>query len=148
MRTNHAPLHFDISTYDWFGGALAGSTVVVIPEEHTNKLPASYAKLLADEQISVVFTIPFALVQLALRGGLETQDLSAMRWVIFGGEPFPAKHLHTLMEQIPSARFSNIYSLAEVNGVTFYHLPEPPSDEDEIPIGQMCPSAQCLIVDE
>jgi amino acid adenylation domain-containing protein len=144
---NHAPLHFDISTYDWFAGALAASAVVIVPEEHT-KLPASYAKLLADEKISVLFTVPFALVQLLLRGALSAQDLSSLRWVIFGGEPFPSKHLGALMGQLPHARFSNIYGPAEVNGVTFYHVPAPPGDDEPVPIGQPCPFAQALVVDE
>jgi non-ribosomal peptide synthetase component F len=54
--TNHAPLHFDLSTFDYFGGALAGSTVVVVPEEYM-KLLVSYSKLLEDERISVTYTV-------------------------------------------------------------------------------------------
>ena len=30
--SNHAPLHFDLSTLDYFAGALAGATTVIIPE--------------------------------------------------------------------------------------------------------------------
>jgi amino acid adenylation domain-containing protein len=145
---NHAPLHFDISTFDFFGGALAGSTVVIVPEEHM-KLPASYSKLLEDERISVIFTVPFALIQLLLRGALDTRDLSALRWVIFGGEPFPTKYLRDLMRQLPHAGFSNIYGPAEVNGVTFFHiLTLPDDDEEPVPIGRECPFAQALVVDE
>jgi amino acid adenylation domain-containing protein len=143
---NHAPLHFDISTFDWFAGALGGSAVVVVPEEH-GKLPASYSALLARERITVLFTVPFALVQLLLRGALEARDLSSMRWVIFGGEPFPPKHLRALMHQLPQARFSNIYGPAEVNGVTFHHQAGLP-DEEPVPIGKICPFAQALVLDE
>ncbi|MDQ4077722.1 MAG: AMP-binding protein, partial [Chloroflexota bacterium] len=143
---NHAPLHFDISTYDWFAGALGGSTVVVIPEEYSG-LPASFSALLARERITVIFTVPFALVQLLLRGALPARDLGSLRWVIFGGEPFPPKHLRALMEQLPHSRFSNIYGPAEVNGVTCYHVPELPT-EDAVPIGRVCPFAQALVVDE
>ena len=32
--SNHAPLHFDLSTFDLFAGALAGATTVIIPEAH------------------------------------------------------------------------------------------------------------------
>lgn len=143
---NHAPLHFDISTYDWFAGALGGSTVVVIPEAYS-KLPASYSSLLEREEITVLFTVPFALVQLLLWGALPARNLSSLRWLIFGGEPFPPKHLRALMEQLPHARFSNIYGPAEVNGVTFYHVPQLPS-VDPVPIGTVCPFAQALVVDE
>ena len=30
--TNHAPLHFDLSTFDFFAGAWAGASTVVVPE--------------------------------------------------------------------------------------------------------------------
>jgi amino acid adenylation domain-containing protein len=145
---NHSPLHFDISTYDFFAGAVAGSTVVVIPEEYT-KLPASFSQLLASERISVIFTVPLAYIQLLLRGAIDQRDLSALRWIVYGGEPFPVKHLRALMEKLPNARFSNIYGPAEVNGVTFYHVPPLPPDWNEpIPIGRVCPFAQALVVDE
>jgi amino acid adenylation domain-containing protein len=146
--TNHAPLHFDLSTFDFFGGGIAGSTVVIVPEEHM-KLPASYSKLLEDERISVMYTVPFALIQLLLRGALDTRDLTALRWVIFAGEPFPTKHLRDLMRRLPHAGFSNIYGPTEVNGVTYYHVPPLPDDlEEPVPIGQVCPFAQGLVVDD
>ncbi len=143
---NHAPLHFDISTFDFFGGPLAGSAVIIVPEEYT-KLPASFSQLLEKEKASVIFTVPFALIQLLLRGALDKRDLSAMRWVIYGGEPFPTKHLRALMKALPGAQFSNIYGPAEVNGVTYYHVPQLPEDSDDpVPIGQMFPFAQAIVV--
>jgi amino acid adenylation domain-containing protein len=145
---NHAPFHFDISLFDIFGGAIAGASVVLVPKEVT-LFPANFSQLLQDERISVIFTVPFAFIQLSVRGGLDQRDLSALRWVIFGGEPFPPKHLRTLMDQIPGSQFSNIYGPAEVNGVTFFHVPPIPENSMEpIPIGKMCSFAQSLILDE
>ena len=118
---NHVPLHFDISTFDFFAGAVAGATTIIIPEMYL-KVPPSYAQLLAREKISVLFTVPFALIQLHLRGNLDAVDLSALRWVIFGGEPFPMKHLHSLMAQVPWVRFNNMYGPAEVNGQAFLRI--------------------------
>jgi len=146
--TNHAPLHFDLSTFDFFAGAIAGATTVIVPEE-VPKFPASYAQLLADERITIFFTVPFALIQLLLRGALDRHDLSSLRWIVFGGEPFPTKHLRALMATLPHARFSNIYGPAEVNGVTFYHVPDLPQDRNEpIPIGTLCPNVEGLVVDQ
>jgi amino acid adenylation domain-containing protein len=145
---NHAPFHFDISLFDIFGGAIAGASVVLVPKEIT-LFPATFSELLQDEKISIIFTVPFALIELSLRGALDQRDLSALRWVIYGGEPYPPKHLRTLMNQIPNSQFSNIYGPAEVNGVTYYHVPPIPENSAEpIPIGKMCSFAQSLIVDE
>jgi amino acid adenylation domain-containing protein len=145
--SNHSPLHFDMSTFDYFSGPLAGATTVIIPEEYT-KLPASLSKLIETEQLTIWYSVPFALIQLLLRGVLEARDLSRLRWVLFGGEPFPPKHLRALMAQWPQARFSNVYGPAEVNQCTFYHVPPIPKDSDEqIPIGEMCDNAEGLVVD-
>ena len=144
---NHAPLHFDISTFDFFAGPRAAATTVIVPEE-TMKMAASYSSLLAAERISVLFTVPFALVQLLLRGVLARRDLGALRWLIFGGEPFPTKHLRELMRQLPHVRFSNMYGPAEVNGCTYHHVPQLPEGADApIPIGVVAPNVEALVVD-
>ncbi|TWU04995.1 amino acid adenylation domain-containing protein [Stieleria varia] len=144
---NFAPLHFDQSTFEFFSGPLAGSTTVLIPEEYM-RFPASLAKLIDDEQLTIWYSVPFALVQLLLRGALESRDLSSLRWVLFGGEPFPVGHLQKLMKRLSSATFSNVYGPAEVNQCTYFHLSQPPGDDvSSIPIGQIWPETSGMIVD-
>lgn len=145
--SNHAPLHFDLSIFDWFAAAVVGAATLVIPEEHT-RVPASYSTLLEQERVSVLFTVPFALVQLAVRGALEERDLSALRWVIFGGEPMPVKHLEALMRMLPGAAFDNMYGPAEVNGCTHYTVPRDRPLGANVPIGPICSIAEALVVDE
>jgi amino acid adenylation domain-containing protein len=146
--SNFPPLHFDQSTFDYFSGPLAGATTVIIPDEVT-KFPASLSKLMQDERLTVWYSVPFALVQLLLRGVLEQRDLSNLRWVLFGGEPFPAKHLRALMQQWLQARFSNVYGPAEINQCTFYHVPPLAADSDKaLPIGPLWPNAEGLVLDE
>lgn len=145
--TNHAPLHFDLSTLDYFATAIAGGTTVVIPEGHT-KLPASLSKLLQDEAVTVLYAVPLALAHLLLYGALEKRDLTRLRWVLFGGEPFPPKHLRELMMHLPGARFANIYGPTEVNGVTHWPLrPIPEGSEAAIPIGSAYENVDLRIVD-
>ena len=144
--SNHAPLHFDLSTFDFFAGAIAGATTVVIPEALT-KFPANLSKLMQDEKISVWYSVPFALMQLMERGVLESRDLSALRWILFAGEVFPTKHLRDLMKMLPQVRFSNLFGPTETNVCTYYHLPEPPDSDDPIPIGKACANIEDLVVD-
>ena len=145
--SNHAPLHFDLSTLDYFAGALAGATTVIIPESHT-KLPASLSKLIEEESLTVLYAVPFALLQLLLHGALARRDFSALRWVLFGGEPFPPKHLRALMEVLPAARFVNVYGPTEVNGVTHYPIPALIEEDTPIPIGTPYGNVEMMIVDE
>ncbi len=144
---NHAPLHFDLSIFDYFAAAVAGACTVIVPEEYT-RLPASYSALLADQRVSVFFTVPFALIQLLARGVLDERDLGQLRWIIFGGEPYPAKHLRGIMDQLPHVRFDNMYGPAEVNGCTHFTLPANFSADDSVPIGPICAIAESLIVDD
>ncbi len=145
--TNHAPLHFDLSTFDLFAGASVGATTVIVPLTHS-RLPASLSQLLESESITVLYSVPFAQIQLLQRGALEQRDLSALRWVVFAGEAFPTKDLRALMGALPQARFSNIYGPTETNGCTYYHVDSLPEDDSEfIPIGYPLPETEVLIVD-
>ncbi len=145
--SNHAPLHFDLSTFDFFATAVAGATTVVIPEAIT-KFPASLSKLMQDERINVWYSVPFALIQLLERGSLEKRDLSPLRWVLFAGEVFPTKHLRNLLAALPEAKFSNLYGPTETNVCTFYHVASLPDNSDEpIPIGKPCANLESIIVD-
>ncbi|MBE9066940.1 amino acid adenylation domain-containing protein [Leptolyngbya cf. ectocarpi LEGE 11479] len=148
---NHSPLHFDMSTLDYFSGPLVGATTVIIPEAYT-KMPASLSQLAQDEALTIWYSVPFALIQLLLRGVLEERDLNSLRWVLFGGEPYPAKYMYGLMERLPKARFSNVYGPAEINQCSYYHVP-PLADgqtipEDVAPIGQIWANAEEIVVDD
>ncbi|MFT6269796.1 MAG: amino acid adenylation domain-containing protein [Alphaproteobacteria bacterium] len=144
---NHCPLHFDISIFDWFAAAVAGASTIIIPDEYT-KLPASYAQLIAQSQMTVLFTVPFALIQLSQYGLLEEQDMSHLRWITFAGEPMPVKHLRTIMHILPKVTFDNMYGPAETNVVTHHKVEHVEQTATAIPIGKMCEFAQGLIVDE
>ncbi|MEM9775055.1 MAG: amino acid adenylation domain-containing protein [Chloroflexota bacterium] len=146
--SNFPPLHFDQSIFDIFSGTLAGATVVIIPEEYM-KFPASLSELIEDEHLTIWYSVPFALIQLLLHGVLEERNLTSLRWVLYGGEPFPPKHMRGLQQAWTNARFSNVYGPAEVNQCTAFAIPPLAKDQNEpIPIGRIWPNADGLIVDE
>jgi amino acid adenylation domain-containing protein len=146
--TNHAPLNFDLSLFELWGGLVAAATVIVVPEAHA-RLPASFSQLLDDEAVTVVNAVPYALAQLVHRGALEERDLSTIRLVAFGGEVFATKDLRALMERLPGARFVNVYGPAEVNGVTFLEVPDlAPDRTDPISVGRLYDGMRALVVDE
>ena len=148
---NHSPLHFDMSTLEYLASPLVGATTVIIPEVYT-KFPINLAQLIEDERLTIWYSVPFALIQLLLRGTIEQRNLNSLRWILFGGEPFPPKYLHQLRKKLPQARFSNVYGPAEINQCSYYHLPPIKSDadlvEESIPIGKIWANAEELVVDE
>ncbi len=142
-----APNHFDISTLALWVTPFVGATNVIVAEQY-QMFPASLSKLMAEEQISVWYSVPYLLTQLLNRGSLNEVDLSKLRWILFGGEVFPTEALRTLMDQMPAARFSNVYGPAEVNACTIHHLPGPPEPNSPIPIGQPVGDTQVQLVDD
>ena len=144
---NHCALNYDISTFGYFSAPLCKATTIIVSDAHT-KMPASLANLMEQEQLTFWYSVPLALIQLLKTGTLAQKDMHHLRWVLFGGESFSVQHLRVLMEIWPQARFSNVYGPAEVNQCTFYHIPEPPKDNEPIPLGQVWNNTDYLIVDE
>ena len=141
-----APLHFDQSTFDLYAGPAAGATTVMIPAP-VLRFPASVTQVLADERVTAWYSVPSLLVQLQRRGALDDRDLGALRWVLFGGEVYPAGQLAAMMELLPGARFSNVYGPAEVNQCTFHHVDAPPAADEIVPIGEAWDDTELLVVD-
>ncbi|MGH1490457.1 MAG: amino acid adenylation domain-containing protein [Acidimicrobiales bacterium] len=142
---NFAPLHFDQSTFEVLSGVAVGARVVLIPEPYL-RFPASLAQYIAEQRCTTLYTVPSLFQQLLARGGLAEHDLSAVRWVLPGGEVFPPEPLAQLIALVPNAEFSNIYGPAEVNQCTYYHFDTVGQDET-LPIGYQCPGAELLVVD-
>ena len=144
---SHAQLHFDMSTFAFLSSPFAGASTVILPEAHT-KMPASLSQLMEKENISIWYSVPLALTQLLQRGVLESRSLESLRWILYGGEPFPTKPLRALMELWPQAQFSNVYGPAEINQCTYYNIPELPAEDEPIPLGQVWPNTEVLIINE
>ena len=146
--TNASSHHTCFATFDYWAALRAGARTIVLTPTAL-KMTASLSALLERERATIWYSVPTALVQLSSRGALEDRDLSALRWVLFAGETFPAKHLRRLMEQLPDARFSHVYGSTETNVCTFSHLPRPlPAGDDLPPIGRPCSNAEARVVDD
>ncbi len=145
--SNYAPLHFDLSTLDYFGAAWAASTTVMVPEEYT-RFPASLAELIARQRLSIFYTVPHALLQLLQAGVIQQHSYPALRAVLFGGEPIPPKHLREIMKLWPGATFYNVYGPTETNGVTHYRVNLDELDTAKsIPIGRVYDDVEALVLD-
>lgn len=146
--SNASPLHFDMSTFDYFSGPQAAATTIIIPEP-VLKLPASLAEMIEQERITVWYSVPFPLIKMLQSGVFDDRDLSSLRLVMFGGEPFVPKYLEALMRRLPQAGFANVYGPAEVNQCCHYTVPKDwRAEEGHPPIGHMCAGNDYRIHDE
>jgi non-ribosomal peptide synthetase component F len=109
--------------------------------------PLQVASTIETERITVWYSAPFALIQLARQGHLENRRL-ALREVIFAGERFPPVQLRLLAAAIPGVRLTNLFGPTETNVCAYHHLSSDDTAVDEFcPIGRPCPYASIAVVD-
>ncbi len=147
--SGHSPFHFDISTFGLYASPLRGACTVIIPHEY-KLFPASLSELIQKERMTIWYSVTTALTELILHGDLENRDLSTLRWIKYGGEIFPRKHLERLRELIPQAAICNVYGPAEVNQCSYFHI-QPGENlplSDDVPLGRIWDIAEHLIINQ
>jgi acyl-CoA synthetase (AMP-forming)/AMP-acid ligase II len=110
--------------------------------------PAAVAMRWAQDRLSVWYCTPSSLVLMLTRGGLEAQDLSHLRVLLFAGEVFPNKYLRQLMAVAPQARFANLFGPTETNVCTWLEVSQSPDGDTPLSIGRACPYDEALVLDE
>lgn len=144
--SQHAPMHFDLSTFDMFAAARAGATLVLVPRS-LSVFPRSLADFIETQGITIWYSVPSILTQMLLHGELGRHGFERLRAVIFAGEVFPTKYLRRLMEAIPHAEYHNWYGPTETNVCTWYRVDDLPADQTEpIPIGRACANSEVFAV--
>ena len=142
--SSHAPFHFDLSIFDLFAAASGAATLVLVPRE-LSLFPVMLARFIAEQSITVWYSVPSALTALVQRGELKSPSLPTLRVVIFAGEVFPIKHLARLMELVPNPRYLNFYGPTETNVCTWYEVPRDDSLAADLPIGKPLPGVSAVI---
>lgn len=146
VLASHAPFNFDLSVIDLWCAFLVGAEVALLAETWLG-FPVKLAEALEKAKVSVWNSVPSALIQLVSHGHLEARDLSALRLVMFAGEPYPPKHLRALRAAIPGARLLNVYGQTEANSSTYVYLGEIPDDDQaSVPIGRPFPNYEVLLL--
>jgi len=148
--TSHAPLHFDLSTFDLYATIKAGGTTVLVPE-NLSTLPVQLADLLQNERITITYLVPSILSLMVNYGKLAAHDFSALRAILFAGEVFPIKYLRRLAEAIPHVAYYNLYGPTETNVCTYYRVQAEdlaPERTQPVPIGQACENVEVFAVNE
>lgn len=143
------PMHFDMSTLELYAAPMVGAATVVMGELHM-RFPASFASRCAEHGVSVWYGVPFFLNQLADRGGLDRVDLTSLRLLMWGGEPYTPGAIAALLAQLPAVHVVNVYGPAEVNACTHFHFDSLAELEpwDTIPIGRPWPGAVVDVRDD
>jgi amino acid adenylation domain-containing protein len=146
--SQHAPLHFDISTFDIFATLSAGAELHLIPPA-LNLLPHKLAQLIRKSRLTQWFSVPSVLNLMAKFDAVEPAGFPELRRVLWAGEVLPTPTLIHWMRRLPHARFTNLYGPTETTIVSsHYTVPQCPAHGREpIPIGNACAGEELLILD-
>ena len=146
---NHAPLHFDNSTFDLYCAFKTGASLHLMHEE-LNRVFKSQVEWLRDREISCLFVVPSILTILRKTGLVEAGMFPKMRHLICAGEVLPPDVLRAWMEIFPHVQFTNMYGPTEITvDCTYYIVPEPPAEDAEfVPIGKARRNMELLLRDD
>ncbi|GAB2963519.1 non-ribosomal peptide synthase/polyketide synthase [Saccharothrix stipae] len=123
---------FDFSVWELWGPLLHGGRLVVVPYE-VSRSPREFARLVADEGVTVLNQTPSAFYQL-----LEEAPDLGVRYVIFGGE---ALDMRKLSAWRGSGALINMYGITE----TTVHVTWTPADGS---IGVPIPDLRVYVLDD
>lgn len=134
--SNHAPLHFDNSTFDLFTAFRTGATLHLVPDELNAVIPR-LAAWLREREITTFFCVPSVLRMLLRSRRVKPGSLPRLRHVIAAGEVLPPDVVDAWMQLVPDAQYTNMYGPTEITVDCSYHvIHERPGTEQPIPIGK------------
>jgi len=143
-----SPIVFDIYSFELCMLMAKGSTLVLIPEQ-TSAYPAVILELLQSKKISFIFWVPTIMVNMANMDLLSHFELPELKTIWFAGEVFPTKQFNYWKNNLPDAKFVNLYGPIEITlDCTYFIVNRELKDEEPIPIGFPCYNTDILILND
>jgi len=140
-----SPLHFDQSTFGYFSAPWAKATSVLVSDGHLTML-GSFSRMIEDEGITILYAVPLVFQQLLDLNLIR--EFRKLKWIMYGGEPFPPTKLNELLARLPHVKISNVYGPAEVNQCTYKTITEPVNENQSIPLGKVWAETDVKVVDD
>jgi amino acid adenylation domain-containing protein len=137
-------LSFDLSVYDIFNGL----ATLVMPDPSADKDPAAWARLVAEQRITVWNTVPALMELLVDHAEHEGTDISSLRLVMMSGDWIPLSLPGRIRALAPDAQ---IISLGGATEGSIWSIHHPIGDVDpswtSIPYGRPLANQSFRILD-
>ena len=138
-----APISFDASTFEIWGGLLNGHKLVIFPA-HTYSL-AELGQAIQHYQITTLW-LTAGLFYLMVDERLE--DLKSLDQLLVGGDVLSISHVHNFRQAVNNCHLINGYGPTENTTFTCcYLIPELAQQGTSVPIGRPITNTQVYILD-
>ncbi len=147
--TNLNPMHFDNSVFDFYASIFSGAAMIGI-DEATVKSPMLLVKKINFYNCTIWFSVPSLLVFIIKMRAFSSNDMSALKMFIFGGEAFPKKPLRDLANLFfNKIKFFNVYGPTECTCIcSSYQVNLDDLKDDKIlPLGKIATNFNFLVLD-
>jgi len=143
-----SPVIFDIYSFELCMLMSKGSTLVLIPDQHS-PYPLKILEHLLNTKVSFIFWVPTIMVNIANMDLLTRVNLPDLKTIWFAGEVFPTKQFNYWKKHFPQTKFVNLYGPIEITlDCTYYIVERDFQDDEPIPIGFPCRNTDILILNE
>ena len=143
----HAPLAFDLASFDVHLAVRAGAQVALIPET-AMLMPGSLLKFFESTRPTIMYTVPTTLNRLAALQSIRSVQFRSLRALLFAGEPPNVPALRMLRATFPDAAFVHWYGSTEAALLTEIAFPPGSELPDPMPIGRAIPNVELALIDE
>lgn len=144
---NQSPLHFDISASDLYVTLATGSKLVLIPEK-LFMFPVRLIEFLKDKAVNFLYWVPSIISNVSKLDVLKEIKFP-LRFMFYGGELMPTKHLMYWKRHLSEAVYSNFFGPTEVTVIcTHYKLDRIFEDNEPLPIGFPCENTDVIVLDD
>lgn len=145
---NQAPFDFDVSVKDIYSGLLTGAKVQIIPKKFFS-MPTNLMDYLADKEVTTLIWAVSAMCFVSVMKGFDYRLPEKIHTVMFSGEVLPIKHYKIWKENLPDAKFVNLYGPTEITcNCTYYILDREYENTDIIPIGKAFPNEKVFLLSD
>ncbi len=145
---NISSFNFDISTFDLFVSLSAGASLYITSSTEQRSVAVLY-KIIREQKISVIYTVPSLLCMMDRAGVWQMQGLNALKYIIFAGEVMPVKQLRNMINKLPdSCMFFNFYGPTETNVCLYHQVDKTCLPTEILPIGRTIANTSAWLEDE
>lgn len=145
---NQTPLFFDASAKDLYLSIYNGATLEIIPSEKF-VLPLVLVNYLNERKINWICWVPSALCLISQLNTFVEVIPKYLKKIFFVGEVFPIKQLNKWKENLPHAKFVNLYGSSEIAGVCcYYEINKDLENINVLPMGKSMPNCEITLRNE